>query len=90
VSEAVRQLRTELTAAMIEGQDSSLRFHVGSVRMEFLMDVHRDRRAEAGVRQGVVSFGGKGAVAPGRVHQIKLVLNPTDDNGNPAPIPAEE
>jgi len=41
LADAVRALRAELTSAMAEGADQALRFELGPVEMEFLLEVNR-------------------------------------------------
>jgi hypothetical protein len=81
LAEVVRALRRELTAATAEGQDAEVRFELGPIELEFLVDIRREAGADAGVRFGVVSFGAKGALAAGSGHRVKLTLNPRDSLG---------
>lgn len=76
LADAVRALRAELTAALVEGQDETLRFELGPVEMEFLLEIRKEAGGDAGVRFWVVSLGGKGAVSTGSTHRVKLVLTP--------------
>jgi len=81
LADVVHALRRELAAAMAEGTDSEIRFKLGPVELEFLVDVRKDGSADAGVRFGVVSFGAKGGATSGSTHRLKLVLDPKDSRG---------
>src|SRR4051795_6962283 len=81
LADAIRALRSELTTAMTEGADQALRFELGPVEMEFLLEVQREAGGEAGVRFWVVSLGGKGSVASGSTHRVRLSLTPKDRSG---------
>lgn len=79
LADAVQALRAELTTAMAEGPAESLRFELGPVEMEFLLEVHPERGSKAGLRLGVVS----GSVSPGSTHRVTLSLTPKGDPGGP-------
>lgn len=83
LADVVRALRQELTAATAEGDDSEIRFELGPVELEFLVDVKKEGGGDAGVRFGVVSFGAKGGGTSGSGHRLKLVLTPQDSSGRP-------
>ena len=78
LADAIRALRSELTAVMAEGADKDVRFELGPVEMEFLLEVQREAGADAGVKFWVVSFGSKGSVKSGSTHRVTLTLQPLD------------
>lgn len=86
LADVVHALRSELAAAMAEGTDSEIRFELGPIELEFLVDVRKDGSADAGIRFGVVSFGAKGGVTSGSTHRLKLVMDPKDSRGRPARV----
>lgn len=90
LSDAIAALRRELNTARTAGKDDNLRFGLGPVEMEFLLEVKREGGGEAGVRIGVVTIGAKGGVSKASTHRVKLVLNPQDRHGRPAEIADEE
>jgi len=90
LSDAITALRRELNAAMTAGKDDDLRFGLGPVEMEFLLEVTREGGGEAGVRIGVVTIGAKGDVSKVSTHRVKLELNPQDRHGRSAEIADEE
>lgn len=86
LSDAIRALRAELTGAMAEGAGEELRFELGPVEMEFLLEVQREAAGEAGVKFWVVNIGGKGGVTSGSTHRVTLSLTPKTRGGGPAEI----
>jgi hypothetical protein len=84
LADAVKALRAELTSAMAEGADQALRFELGPVEMEFLLEVNREAGGEGGVRFWVVSLGASGSVTHGSTHRVTLQLVPkTSSGGSP-------
>jgi hypothetical protein len=91
LADAVRALRSELTAAIGEAKGERLRFALDGVEMEFLLEVRKEASAEAGVKFWVINVGGKGGVASGSTHRVKLALTPKDVvTGRKAEIADEE
>jgi hypothetical protein len=78
LADAVRDLRSELTAALTESEGERLRFELDSVEMEFLLEVAKEGSADAGIRFWVISIGAKGGVSSGSTHRVKLALTPKD------------
>lgn len=89
LAEAIRALREELTTAIKTGKDEVLRFELGPVEMEFLLEVKKDAGADAGVRFGVISLGGKAGMSSGSTHRVKLSLTPKDTRGQ-SPLMSDE
>lgn len=88
LADAIAALRRELTTATTAGKDSDLRFGLGPVEMEFLLQIKREgggeaheEGGEAGVRLGVVTTGTKDSVTNGSTHRVKLSLQPQDRRG---------
>jgi hypothetical protein len=86
LADAIRALRRELTASMTAAQGEAIRFELGPVEMEFLLEVRKEGGGEAGVRFWVVSLGGKGAVSSGSTHRVVLSLTPKGPSGRPPEI----
>lgn len=78
LADAVRALRSELTAAMTDAEGERLRFALDAVEMEFLLEVAKEGSAEAGIKFWVISVGTKGGVSSGSTHRVKLALKPKD------------
>ena len=90
LADAVRALRSELSTAMRQGRDEALRFELGPVEMEFLIEVQREAGGEAGIKFWVVNLGGKASVTRGSTHRVKLTLTPQDAAGHSPYIDDEE
>lgn len=86
LADAVRGVRAELQAAMVEGQGEELRFEVGPVELEFAVDVRKEGGMDATAKVYVVSFGAKGSMSAASTHRMKLTLHPKDRQGNPAQV----
>jgi hypothetical protein len=89
LAEAIRELRRELTEAMAEGQDQQIRFELGPVEMEFLLEITKAAEGDAGVRFWVISLGGKGSVSSGSTHRVNLSLTPRKHSPGAPPVPLE-
>jgi hypothetical protein len=76
LADAIRSLRTELLAAVEEGEGQGLRFRVGPVELEFEVAVTREQGGGGGVRFWVISAEGKLARSKATAHRIKLSLAP--------------
>jgi Trypsin-co-occurring domain 2 len=87
LADAIRVVRRQLDESMSEGLDSSVRFELGVVQMEFEVVLTRDTSVDGGIRFGVVSLGGKGGVSQARTHRISVEMQPVivDDKGNRIP-----
>jgi hypothetical protein len=78
LAQAIGALRRELAQAKLAAAGEDLRFRLGPVEMEFLVEVTKEGSGEAGVRFWVVNVGGKGGVAKGTTHRLTLTLQPYD------------
>jgi hypothetical protein len=76
LAQAIGGIRAELTEAMGSGKGEQLQFDVGDVELEFVVDVRRDRNAQAGVRVWVVELGGSGGTSRGVSNRLKVTLHP--------------
>ncbi|MGQ4436391.1 MULTISPECIES: trypco2 family protein [unclassified Streptomyces] len=74
---AVREVRAALQRAMTEGEGEELKFEVGSVEMEF--DVQMTSSQGGGVKIYVLE--GKVDRASAVRHRLKVTLTPRDANG---------
>jgi hypothetical protein len=81
LAEAVAALRKELTSAMTAGAGERVRFELGTVEMEFQLELAKERGAEAGVKFWVVTLGGKGSTTSGSTHRVSLQLTPKGPDG---------
>jgi NTP-dependent ternary system trypsin peptidase co-occuring protein len=90
LADAIRLVRAELLTAMGEGHDEALRFGLGPVEMEFLVEIRRERSVEGGLRAWVISGAGHAGSVAGASHRIKIVLDPEDVEGQRARISSRD
>ncbi|MGW7363104.1 trypco2 family protein [Streptomyces sp. NPDC054841] len=89
LAEAVRGVRAELQAAMAAGQGEPLQFEVGPVELEFAVDVRKEKAGDATAKVFVLSLGGRTSRATADSHRMKITLQPTDAQGNPAKVSSQ-
>jgi hypothetical protein len=91
LAQAIGALRRELVQAQSAGAGEDLRFRLGPVEMEFLVEVTREGSGEAGVKFWVVNVGAKGSLARGTTHRLTLTLQPHDvRTGTDAEVSSQE
>ncbi len=76
LASAIEALRGELVAAVQAGKGQEVRFALGSVELEFQVEVSRETGGEAGVKFWVIALGGKGTRSSGTAHTVRLSLSP--------------
>lgn len=79
ISEAIEQLREQLTSVQANSDDARLRFAVAEVEMEFLVEVTKGGGGSGGLRLGLVSAAADGRVTKGTSHRLRLKLEVTDN-----------
>ncbi|MGW2328666.1 trypco2 family protein [Streptomyces sp. NPDC001700] len=77
LSEMIRELRAQLTAAAAEGAGESLRFDVGPIEIEATVAVTKEAGGGGKVRFLVVEAGGDAKYASSETQRITLTLQPT-------------
>ena len=89
LAEAIDVVRSELVKAQDAGRGADLRFAVGPVEMEFVVEVVKSGKGEVAIKVlNVLSLGGGGAVSRGETNRIKVVLNPISKDGVPFEVAA--
>lgn len=84
LAEAIDVLRSELRRAQDSGRGADVRFTVGSVEVELVVEVGKTAGGEASVKVlNLLSIGGKGVVSKGETNRVKVVLNPIGVGGAP-------
>ena len=89
LADAVSALRDELVQAASRGGGSTLRFELGAIEMEFLIEARNDHGVDAGIKFWLVSAGGNASSGVTTSHRIKLTLDPRDAFGN-SPLVSDE
>ena len=83
LAEAIDAVRSTLTAAAYATRESSVRFEVGPVELEFAVELQRDAGSTAGVRVMVITGANDQEGRYGQVNRIKLTITPTNQSGRP-------
>jgi hypothetical protein len=76
LADVIRQLRSELQAAMKEGENELLRFEAGPVELELTIAVEKTAGPTAKVRFWVLDVGADARFASASTQRIKLTLRP--------------
>ena len=82
LAELIGQLRAELTTAIRNGENSELRFELGTVELELNVAVDKEVKTGAKVKFWVVDAGADANVKSSRTQQITLSLNPVASTGH--------
>ena len=77
LKEAIQGLRDELSESMADGADKSVRFRVGPVELEFLVEVSREATGSGGVKFWVVELGAGGSSARTTTHRSRYLSSPS-------------
>jgi Trypsin-co-occurring domain 2 len=82
LSDAIAEVRRELSLAIEEGTDSDVAFRAGPVELEFDVAFASTSGADASVRVWVVSLGAKRETRRSATNRLKVTLTPVDREGN--------
>jgi hypothetical protein len=74
--ELIRDLRSELSAAMSAAPDDGLRFELGPIELEVSVGVDKSSEAAAKVRFWVVDLEANGRLSATSLQRIRLSLTP--------------
>ena len=81
IADAIRAIRQELNAAMLQGESDDLRFELGNVDLEFNAVVTKDVDGKAKVSFKLLGWGAEAEAGTKfsheQTHKIKLTLSPT-------------
>lgn len=83
LSAVIGRIRQELEEAQAEGADSSIKFLVEKVSVEFAVQIRREANAKAGLRIGVVTADGGGSASRDTTHRVSVELKPHDGTITP-------
>lgn len=78
LADAVEAVRQGLMAGAARGAESGIRFEVGEIRMEFVVQLQHSRTGRGGVRAWVVNAGADASRSTGRTHTVSFTLRPVD------------
>lgn len=82
LADAIRDLRSQLTRAAQEANDSDIKFELGPIELELQVAASKEAGAEAGVKWLVFNAGAQTNFAAESTQTLKLTLNPKDGQGN--------
>lgn len=84
LAEAIDAVRAELRKAQDAGRGADVRFAVGEVEIEFVIDATKTTGGEASVTVlSLLSFGGRGEVARAETNRVRITLTPVGVGGRP-------
>ncbi|MGH3008533.1 MAG: trypco2 family protein [Gaiellaceae bacterium] len=86
LTDAIRQLRSQLTESMEHGEDEKLRFVLGDIDLELQVIVSKEGKGEAGIKFWLVSVGGTATASTGTTHTVRLRLTPEMKDGAKARV----
>jgi class 3 adenylate cyclase len=79
LTDAVQAVRSALVAAVMDEGLEDFQFALGSVELEFAIDVRP--AADGNVQILVLSAGADGSTPAGRRHRVRVTLDPVDTSG---------
>ncbi|WP_405520821.1 trypco2 family protein [Streptomyces canus] len=100
LADVVGSVRDGLVEAASQGVGNGLRFELGEIQMEFMVEVRHDARARGGVKAWVVEAGAEAGVSRAHTHKVSFTLKPrntatgqdwliaADDEGDVSGFPA--
>jgi hypothetical protein len=81
--QALGALRAELSDSIMAAVDEKLHFEVGTIDLEFQVEVERTAEGSAGVKFWVLELGGKGSRTSTKTHAVTISLKPVSQDGGP-------
>ena len=82
LSDAIADLRRELTRALEQGADDTVRFAVGPVELELQVELTASASGKAETKWWVVSAAGELSGERATTHRLKLTLQPQIDGAS--------
>lgn len=76
LADMIRELRTQLSTALADGEGEALRFELGPVEIEASVAVTREAGADAKVHLWVIDAGASGRYGHAETQRITLTLTP--------------
>jgi hypothetical protein len=84
LAEAIEAVRAQLREAQNAGRGSDVRFALGDIELEFVVDATKTAGGDASIKVlSVLSLGGKGEIAKGETSRVNVKLTPIGVNGQP-------
>jgi hypothetical protein len=90
LADAIAAVRGQLQLAQEAGAESDVRFTLGSVEVEFAVEVFTTGGGEASVKVlGLITAGAKAERSRGETHIVRVVLHPVNRDGTPFEVSAD-
>ncbi|ATE58533.1 trypco2 family protein [Actinosynnema pretiosum] len=81
LAQAVAALRDELLEAVVYGRGQEVQFAVGTIELEFGVELKVDAKAKGGFKAWVMTGEASAGVARSSTHRVKVSLTPKDQHG---------
>ncbi|UUU28056.1 hypothetical protein JIX55_21675 [Streptomyces sp. DSM 40750] len=78
LTEAIASVRDQLVEAATRAIGQPVVFEVGTIEMEFTLELRKETKAGGRVKAWVVDAGADAARATGRTHRVAFTLTPRD------------
>ncbi|MFB7665733.1 trypco2 family protein [Kitasatospora sp. NPDC056138] len=76
LADAIEAVRQQLLDATARGAGQEIRFEVGTVQLDFDVELKRDARAKGGIRTWVLSAEAEAGAAHRLSHRVSVTLTP--------------
>jgi hypothetical protein len=87
LSQAIRELRTQIEESAKGGQGATIRFVPKSVEVELSIEFSVEKEASGGVKLfSLIDLSGKAGSTSSSAHKVTLTLEPVGADGKPALI----
>ncbi|WP_035847809.1 trypco2 family protein [Kitasatospora azatica] len=78
LAEAVESVRRQLATAAERAVNERFQFEVGTVELEFSVELRRDAKAGGKVQAWILSAGAEGSAGRTTAHRVSVTLTPKD------------
>jgi hypothetical protein len=82
LSRVIRELRTELAAAIAAGEGEALRFQIEKIELELEVSVEQSATGKSGVKFWILEAGVDGTKSVAKTQTLRIQLRPRDADGD--------
>jgi len=79
LQDVVRRLRLDLSQSVAEGRDETVRFEVGPIEVELLVEFEREAGGGSKINAWVLELSAEGKLKETQGHRIKFTLQPLSE-----------
>jgi hypothetical protein len=83
LKETIGELRAELSDSILAAGNEKLRFEVGTINLEFQVEVEHAAEGSSEIKFWVVELGAKGTHTSTKTHTVRIELKPISQGGGP-------